>query len=272
MAERRMFAKSIIDSDAFLDMPMSARLLYYDLGMRADDDGFINSPKKIMRTIGATTDDMNILIARKFVIPFDTGVVVIKAWRINNYLRNDRYKKTNYQEEFSSLSVDEIGMYHSENELGIPSGIPVVDTDKDSIDKVSIDKNNNIYSRAISEIVDYLNKKTGKSFRSSSAETRKLIIGLLKQNYTVDDFKKVIDIKTDKWLKDVNMVDYLRPKTLFSNKFESYLNEKPIKQEEEKKDENGIPEDISRRIAQLKKQGYTDEQLKLVADFKPYLS
>lgn len=112
MAERRMFAKTIIDSDAFLDMPMSARLLYYDLGMRADDDGFINSPKKIMRTIGATSDDMNILIARKFVIPFDSGVVVIKAWRINNYLRSDRYNETKYIEEKSLLEVDKTGMYH----------------------------------------------------------------------------------------------------------------------------------------------------------------
>ena len=85
-----MFAKSIIDSDAFIEMPMSARLLYYDLSMRADDDGFVNSPKKIMRMIGASNDDMNILILRKFVIAFDNGVIVIKHWRMNNYLRSDR--------------------------------------------------------------------------------------------------------------------------------------------------------------------------------------
>jgi hypothetical protein len=140
MAERRMFAKTIIDSDAFLDMPMSARLLYYDLGMRADDDGFVNAPKKIMRTIGATADDMNILIARKFIIPFDNGVVVIKAWRINNYLRSDRYNETKYLEEKAQLSIDKNGMYHIENEDGIPCGIPTVDTGKDSIDKNSIVK------------------------------------------------------------------------------------------------------------------------------------
>lgn len=143
MAERRMFAKTIIDSDAFLDMPMSARLLYYDLGMRADDDGFINAPKKIMRLIGATTDDMNILIARKFVIPFESGVVVIKAWRINNYLRSDRYTETKYLEEKSNLTVDERGMYHTTSTIGIPDGIPVVypdtvSTGKDRLDKDSI--------------------------------------------------------------------------------------------------------------------------------------
>lgn len=106
-----MFAKTIIDSDAFLDMPMSARLLYYDLSMRADDDGFNNAPKKIMRTIGATTDDMNILIARKFVIPFESGVVVIKHWKIHNYIAKDRYKETKYKEEKSRLSLDENNAY-----------------------------------------------------------------------------------------------------------------------------------------------------------------
>ena len=103
MAERRMFAKTIIDSDAFIDMPMSARLLYYDLGMRADDDGFINSPKKIMKFIGATKDDMNILILRKFIIPFESGVVVVKHWRIHNYIRKDTYNETAYKKEKSML-------------------------------------------------------------------------------------------------------------------------------------------------------------------------
>lgn len=111
MAERRMFAKSIIDSDAFLDMPVSARLLYYDLGMRGDDDGFVNSPRKIMRVVGASYDDMKLLIAKKFIIPFDNGVVVIKHWRIHNYIQRDRYKETNYKELKAMLAVDENGAY-----------------------------------------------------------------------------------------------------------------------------------------------------------------
>ena len=111
MAERRMFAKAIIDSDAFIDMPISARLLYYDLAMRADDDGFVNSPKKIMRMIGATNDDMNILLMRRFVIAFDSGVVVIKHWRIHNYIQKDRYKPTKYEEERAKLTVKENGAY-----------------------------------------------------------------------------------------------------------------------------------------------------------------
>ena len=154
-----MFAKTIIDSDAFLDMPMSARLLYYDLGMRADDDGFINSPKKIMRMIGASNDDVNILIARKFVIPFDSGVVVIKHWRINNYLRNDRYTETKYLEEKSNLEVDKNGSYTAKNNTGIPVGIPTVSTGKVRLGKDSIGKNINTISCNENSEIEVLDQK-----------------------------------------------------------------------------------------------------------------
>lgn len=111
MAERRMFAKTIVDSDAFLDMPVTARLLYYDLAMRADDDGFNNAPRKVMRTIGASPDDLNVLVARKFVIPFDNGVVVIKHWRIHNYIRKDTYSATAYKDQREMLEFDENNAY-----------------------------------------------------------------------------------------------------------------------------------------------------------------
>ena len=111
MAERRMFAKTIIDSDAFLDMPTSARLLYYDLSMRADDDGFINSPKKIIRMTGASDDDLKVLIAKKFVIPFENGIVVIKHWKIHNYIAKDRYTETKYKKEKAMLKLDENNAY-----------------------------------------------------------------------------------------------------------------------------------------------------------------
>ena len=116
MAERRMFAKTIIDSDMFIDMPMSARLLYYDLAMRADDDGFVNSPKKIMKFVGASVDDMNVLIAKQFIIPFESGVVVIKHWRIHNYIRKDTYKETPYKDEKALLYLDKNNGYRLENE------------------------------------------------------------------------------------------------------------------------------------------------------------
>ena len=111
MAERRMFAKTIVLSDAFLDMPLSARCLYFTLGMLADDDGFVNSPKSIMRQSGASMDDLNILIGKRFLLTFDSGVIVIKHWRIHNYIQKDRYKETKYLEEKDSLAVDENGAY-----------------------------------------------------------------------------------------------------------------------------------------------------------------
>lgn len=111
MAERRMFAKTIIDSDAFLDMPLSAQALYFHLSMRADDDGFINNPKKIQRMIGASDDDCRLLILKKFIITFESGVIVIKHWKMHNYIQKDRYKPTVYCEEKATLSLDENKAY-----------------------------------------------------------------------------------------------------------------------------------------------------------------
>lgn len=140
MAERRMFAKTIVLSDAFLDMPLSARCLYFTLGMLADDDGFVNSPKSIMRQCGASQDDMNILLGKKFLLYFETGVVVIKHWRIHNYIQKDRYKETKYVEEKKQLVVDKSNIYRKKEEC--IQNVYTTDTQvrlgKDSIGKVSI--------------------------------------------------------------------------------------------------------------------------------------
>ena len=106
-----MFAKTIIDSDAFLDMPLSAQCLYFHLGMRADDDGFLNNPKKIQRMVGASDDDFKLLVLKRFVLVFETGVIVLKHWRMHNYIQKDRYKPTVYQEEMAMLTVKENGVY-----------------------------------------------------------------------------------------------------------------------------------------------------------------
>jgi 5-methylcytosine-specific restriction endonuclease McrA len=106
-----MFAKTIVLSDAFLDMPMSSRCLYFAFGMFADDDGFVNAPKSIMRQVGASLDDMNILLAKKYIIIFENGVVVIKHWHIHNYIQKDRYIETKYKEEKAMLSLDENNAY-----------------------------------------------------------------------------------------------------------------------------------------------------------------
>jgi hypothetical protein len=107
MAERRMFAKAIIDSDKFLDMPLSTQALYFHLSMRADDEGFISNPKKIMRMIGADEDSMKLLIAKQFIIPFESGIVVIKHWRIHNYIQADRFKKSLCTEEREQIGCNE---------------------------------------------------------------------------------------------------------------------------------------------------------------------
>ena len=143
MATKRMFALTIIDSDAFLDMPMSSQCLYFHLNMRADDDGFINNPKRIQRMIGAADDDLKLLIAKKFVIPFESGVVVIKHWRINNVLRADRYKETVYKDEKARLIVKPNGAYSIMTTNGIPNGNQSATQyrlDKDSIGKDRVDE------------------------------------------------------------------------------------------------------------------------------------
>lgn len=111
MAERRMFAKQIIDSDSFLDMPLSTQALYFHLSMRADDDGFLNNAKKIQRTVGANDDDIKILLSKNFIIPFENGVCVVKHWLIHNYIQKDRYKETIYTEEKNKLSIKNNRVY-----------------------------------------------------------------------------------------------------------------------------------------------------------------
>ena len=135
-----MFAKQIIDSDAFLDMPLSTQCLYFHLSMRADDEGFINNPKKIQRTIGASDDDLKLLIAKSFIIPFESGIVVIKHWKIHNYIRGDRLHQTKYTEEKALLSVKENGSY-TVRQSNVSQLVDTLDTEvrlgKDSIDKVN---------------------------------------------------------------------------------------------------------------------------------------
>jgi len=111
LAERRMFSKSIIDTDAFLSMPLSTQALYFHLCMRADDDGFVSNPRKIQRMICCTDDDLKLLIAKRYILAFDSGVIVIKHWRIHNYIRKDTYRKTLYLEEKSTLFQKPDGAY-----------------------------------------------------------------------------------------------------------------------------------------------------------------
>lgn len=112
MAQRRMFALSVVDTDTFLDMPASTQNLYFHLGMRADDDGFVSNPRKITTFVNCSTDDLKLLIAKGLIIPFDSGVCVVRDWRINNYIQKDRYRETRYLKEKRCLSIDESGAYN----------------------------------------------------------------------------------------------------------------------------------------------------------------
>lgn len=105
MAERRMFTKKITESDSFLDMPSSTQMLYFHFSMNADDDGFVNNPKKIQKMCGASDDDFKLLIAKSFIILFDSGIIVIKHWKMHNYIQADRYRPTDYLEEKSMLGI-----------------------------------------------------------------------------------------------------------------------------------------------------------------------
>ena len=190
MAERRMFAKTIIDSDSFLDMPSSTQNLYFHLSMRADDDGFINNPKKIQRMIGVSEDDLKLLIAKNFIIPFDSGVCVIKHWKIHNYIRNDRYKETVYEEEKLLLSIKNNGAYT----LGIPNGDNCgyqLDT-QDRLGKDRLGKDRLDYQR----IVDMYNDiciSFPKCTKLSDAR-KKSIKARYNTGYTEDDFKKLFEM------------------------------------------------------------------------------
>ena len=159
MAQKRMFSLSVVDTDQFLDMPISSRLLYYELGMRADDDGFVDNFKKILLFTGLKEDDLKVLIAKQYVLPFDSGVIVIRHWRMNNYLRNDRYKSTQYQEELKKLSVDDNLVYQMDT-TGIPGGIHSID--KNRLDKNSIDNNKAFKKPTLEEVKEYcLERKNG---------------------------------------------------------------------------------------------------------------
>ena len=111
MAERRMFAKSVVDSDAFLCLPLKTQALYFQLGVRADDDGFVSNPRKLLRMLGASDKDLRTLIESGYIIDFESGVIAIAHWRVNNYLQRDRYKETVYMAEKEQLTVNESGMY-----------------------------------------------------------------------------------------------------------------------------------------------------------------
>lgn len=286
MAERRMFAKSIVLSDAFLDMPQSARCLYFTLGMLADDDGFIGSVKSIMRQCGASEDDLKVLLAKRFVLDFDSGVLVIKHWRLNNYLRSDRYRATDYIDEKKLLEVKENGAYTYKTDW-YTNGIPSIG--KDSIGKNSIEDNMSVSPPVIpsennlvetntddeqhkensvstmevecQKILDYLSQQVnaprGYKLNHSRKRTMK---ARFDEGYKVDDFYIVINNKVAQWLNDSKMKQYLTPETLFApSHFDKYLNETPVE---------NVKKDIQVTYDSSKNKPITQEELDAIKKYR----
>ena len=191
MSERRMFAKAIVDSDSFLDMPLSAQALYFHLCMRADDEGFINNHRKIQRMIGATSEDMDMLLSKNFVIEFESGVVVIKHWKIHNYIRSDRLVETNYKEERDMLEVKENKAYTLASNVRQMTDKRQTDDsiDKDSKEKVSRDKD--IDYQGVIDLFHEICVSYPK-VRSLSDARKKAIKARLKQ-YTMDELREVFE-------------------------------------------------------------------------------
>ena len=224
MAEKRMFSKKIIDSDAFLDMPLSTQALYFHLSMRADDEGFINNPKKISRMIGCAEDDLKLLIAKNFIIPFESGVVVIKHWLIHNTIRKDRAKETLYKEERRMINIKENGAYTTsnlgENDNGLPNDnqVTTICQPNGSIDKISIVENS---IDKISIDIDNTNAQSDKITHEPAPVEPSVITITLNDKSEYPIYKSMID----EWIELYPNVDVLQE----LRKMKGWANANPTK-------------------------------------------
>jgi hypothetical protein len=191
MAQRRMFSMQIVDTDAFLDMPLTTQLLYFHFGMRADDDGFVSNPKKVMRMIGSGEDDLKVLITKRFIIPFKNGVCVIKHWKINNYIQKDRYNETKYLEEKAKLITKENGSYTECIQNGY--------TGKVRLGKLR--EEGETSSRVLSKRVQYLADTFGSEFKVTDR-----IIDLIDKEYKDLVIKFAIDKMAAKYEEEYHKV------------------------------------------------------------------
>ncbi len=246
MAQKRMFDKVVTTSDDFLELSAEAQCLYFHMGMLADDDGLSKNYRSYMKLVGATNEDLQSLIDKSFIYKFDSDVIAIKHWKINNTVRNDRYRPTIFQNEFSRLDIADNNEYIMLDTNGIPDGNQM-DT-KNSIDKISKEKNslenkreekNNIVEKredvtilsgndfVVKDVIDYLNKKINSSYNWENEKIKSLVNNWIEKGYKTLDFQIVIDKKFYEW-KDTKMVVHLNPYTLFGDKFENYYNQ-PVK-------------------------------------------
>ena len=210
MAQRRMFSRKITETDHFLAMPLSSQALYFHLNMGADDEGFIDKAKTIQRTIGASDDDMKLLIAEGFLIPFESGVVVIRHWRIHNYIQADRFQATIHQNEKEQLEFDKSKIASIKPLDQCVQNVYKMDTQvrlgEDSLDKDRLDKVNNLYSgedekKSLSQII----KSTSVKINERQIQQIQEYIGL--DNMTVDMIGYAIQLTEDAGAESFNYLN-----------------------------------------------------------------
>lgn len=210
MAQRRMFSRKITETDHFLEMPLSSQALYFHLNMGADDEGFIDKAKTIQRTIGASDDDMKLLIAKGFLIPFESGVVVIRHWRIHNYIQADRFQATIHQNEKEQLEFDKSKIASIKPLDQCIQNVYKMDTQVrlgvDSLDKDRLDKVNNLYSgedekKSLSQII----KSSSVKINDRQIQQIQEYIGL--DNMTVDMIDYAIQLTEDAGAESFNYLN-----------------------------------------------------------------
>lgn len=229
MANKRMFSIKIVDSDAFLDMPLSTQCLYFHLNMRADDDGFIGNPKKIMRIVGSSEDDLKLLIAKRFILIFNDGVIVIKHWRMHNCIQSDRYTPTVYQDEKNMLflkknksytldSTKDVSKMETKRIQSVSADIGLdidldIDLDTDTDTDTGIDTSKEVQAISSSLTIPYhtIQDNFNSVCRSyprlvkMSEKRKKAIRARMKTGYTLEDFKKLFEIAEEsEFLKGKN--------------------------------------------------------------------
>lgn len=205
-----MFSKKITDTDSFLDMSLSAQALYFHLNMGADDEGFVDNVKKIQRSIGASNDDLKILIGKGFLIPFESGVVVIRHWRIHNYIQADRFQATIYQDEKEQLEFDKSKIASIKPLDQCIQNVSKMDTQvrlgEDSLDKDRLDKVNNLYSgedekKSLSQII----KSSSVKINDRQIQQIQEYIGL--DNMTVDMIEYAVQLTEDAGAESFNYLN-----------------------------------------------------------------
>ena len=254
MAERRMFAKTVVDNDTFLDMPASAQLLYFHLAMSADDDGFVNKPKAVMRSCGSAETDLKLLAKSGMVIPFESGVAAITHWKLHNVIRRDMYTETKYLAEKRQLGLNEIGAYVLKKAEAEPLQVSGGNIDeslqasggnideplqasggnfdkplrkdrigKDRIEQVRTEEDKAAQASAAAQtVVERLNTAAGTHHCASAKQTVALVKGLLASGHTEADMLQVIGMACEKW-RGTEKESLLRPSFLFGEHFEELL-------------------------------------------------